>query len=71
MRERSARTACTAGRHGSGTFRLTVMGTTDLHGNVFTWDYFKGAEYDDATHNDVGLASSRSAGPSSTRWRRR
>ncbi len=37
-------------------FRLTVMGTTDLHGNVFNWDYFKGVEYDDAAHNDVGLA---------------
>ncbi len=29
------------------TYRLTVMGTTDLHGNVFNWDYFKNAEYDD------------------------
>ncbi|MEI8407826.1 MULTISPECIES: bifunctional metallophosphatase/5'-nucleotidase [unclassified Kribbella] len=38
------------------TVRLTVMGTTDLHGNVFNWDYFKNAEYDDAAHNDIGLA---------------
>jgi 2',3'-cyclic-nucleotide 2'-phosphodiesterase/3'-nucleotidase len=37
-------------------FRLTVLGTTDLHGNVLNWDYFKDAEYDDARHNDVGLA---------------
>ncbi|MEV8373292.1 5'-nucleotidase C-terminal domain-containing protein [Kribbella sp. NPDC056861] len=36
--------------------RLTVMGTTDLHGNVFNWDYFKNAEYDDSAHNDIGLA---------------
>jgi 2',3'-cyclic-nucleotide 2'-phosphodiesterase/3'-nucleotidase len=36
--------------------RLTVLGTTDLHGNVFNWDYFKNAEYDDSAHNDVGLA---------------
>jgi 2',3'-cyclic-nucleotide 2'-phosphodiesterase/3'-nucleotidase len=36
--------------------RLTVMGTTDLHGNVFNWDYFKNTEYDDSTHNDIGLA---------------
>ena len=36
--------------------RLTVMGTTDLHGNVLNWDYFKNAEYDDAAHNDIGLA---------------
>lgn len=28
------------------TVRLTVLGTTDLHGNVFNWDYFKNAEYD-------------------------
>ncbi|GAA1116717.1 5'-nucleotidase C-terminal domain-containing protein [Kribbella jejuensis] len=42
---------------GSGrTVRLTVMGTTDLHGNVFNWDYFKNAEYDDSAHNDIGLA---------------
>ncbi len=27
--------------------RLTVLGTTDLHGNVYNWDYFKNAEYDD------------------------
>ena len=38
------------------TYRLTVMGTTDLHGNVFNWDYFKNAEYDDSAHNDIGLA---------------
>ncbi|NNG40284.1 bifunctional metallophosphatase/5'-nucleotidase [Flexivirga sp. ID2601S] len=36
--------------------RLTVLGTTDLHGNVLNWDYFKNAEYDDAKHNDVGAA---------------
>jgi 2',3'-cyclic-nucleotide 2'-phosphodiesterase/3'-nucleotidase len=32
------------------------MGTTDLHGNVFNWDYFKNTEYDDSAHNDIGLA---------------
>jgi 2',3'-cyclic-nucleotide 2'-phosphodiesterase/3'-nucleotidase len=45
--------------HGAGssrTVRLSVMGTTDLHGNVFNWDYFKNAEYDDTAHNDIGLA---------------
>ncbi|MBL0748441.1 bifunctional metallophosphatase/5'-nucleotidase [Nocardioides baculatus] len=36
--------------------RLTVLGTTDLHGNVFNWDYFKNVEYDDSKHNDIGLA---------------
>jgi 2',3'-cyclic-nucleotide 2'-phosphodiesterase / 3'-nucleotidase len=36
--------------------RVTVLGTTDLHGNVFNWDYFKNAEFDNATHDDIGLA---------------
>ncbi len=35
---------------------LTVLGTSDTHGNVFNWDYYRDAEYDDAAHNDVGLA---------------
>ncbi len=39
-----------------GTFRLTVLGTTDTHGNALNWDYFKDLEYDDSTHNDIGLA---------------
>ncbi|MFD3585152.1 bifunctional metallophosphatase/5'-nucleotidase [Streptomyces sp. NPDC058683] len=37
-------------------YSLTVMGTTDLHGNVFNWDYFKDAEYTDAKGNALGLA---------------
>ncbi|REK86100.1 bifunctional metallophosphatase/5'-nucleotidase [Streptomyces inhibens] len=37
-------------------YAFTVMGTTDLHGNVFNWDYAADAEFDDAAHNDVGLA---------------
>ncbi|MFC6707788.1 bifunctional metallophosphatase/5'-nucleotidase [Flexivirga alba] len=36
--------------------RLTVLGTTDLHGHVYNWDYFSDKEYDDAKHNDVGAA---------------
>jgi 2',3'-cyclic-nucleotide 2'-phosphodiesterase/3'-nucleotidase len=36
--------------------KVTVMATSDLHGNTLNWDYFKNAEYDDSTHNDVGLA---------------
>ncbi|SEN67872.1 bifunctional metallophosphatase/5'-nucleotidase [Actinacidiphila rubida] len=38
------------------TFGLRVLGTTDLHGHAVNWDYFTNAEYDDAAHNDVGLA---------------
>ncbi|MFD7690030.1 bifunctional metallophosphatase/5'-nucleotidase [Streptomyces sp. NPDC059781] len=37
-------------------YALTVMGTTDLHGHVFNWDYFKDAEYTDAAGNAQGLA---------------
>uniref|UniRef100_A0AAU2VAW6 5'-nucleotidase C-terminal domain-containing protein n=1 Tax=Streptomyces sp. NBC_00003 TaxID=2903608 RepID=A0AAU2VAW6_9ACTN len=37
-------------------YAFSVMGTTDLHGHVFNWDYFTDKEYDDAAHNDVGLA---------------
>ncbi|WP_062647277.1 bifunctional metallophosphatase/5'-nucleotidase [Streptomyces maremycinicus] len=37
-------------------YALTVLGTTDLHGHVFNWDYFKDAEYTDAAGNAQGLA---------------
>ncbi|MFF7979226.1 bifunctional metallophosphatase/5'-nucleotidase [Streptomyces sp. NPDC007901] len=37
-------------------YALTVMGTTDLHGHVFNWDYFKDAEYSDKAGNAMGLA---------------
>ncbi|MFE6976716.1 bifunctional metallophosphatase/5'-nucleotidase [Streptomyces sp. NPDC057682] len=56
--------AAPAAAHGRGRghgpepkrYSFTVMGTTDLHGNVFNWDYFTDAEFDDKAHNDVGLA---------------
>jgi 2',3'-cyclic-nucleotide 2'-phosphodiesterase/3'-nucleotidase len=35
---------------------ITVMSSSDLHGNALNWDYFKNAEFDDSAHNDVGLA---------------
>ncbi|GLY01641.1 5'-nucleotidase C-terminal domain-containing protein [Actinoplanes sp. NBRC 101535] len=38
------------------TFRLTVLGTSDTHGNVYNWDYYQDKEYDDSAHNDVGVA---------------
>lgn len=45
------------GRAGQArTARVTVLGTTDLHGNVFNWDYFKNADYTDRDLNDIGLA---------------
>ncbi|WP_328898238.1 bifunctional metallophosphatase/5'-nucleotidase [Streptomyces sp. NBC_00236] len=55
-------TAVPAEAHGRGhgrppkRYSFTVMGTTDLHGNVFNWDYFTDKEFDDKAHNDVGLA---------------
>ncbi|MFE1410777.1 bifunctional metallophosphatase/5'-nucleotidase [Streptomyces sp. NPDC058746] len=45
-----------SGPAGARTYSFTVMGTTDLHGNVFNWDYFTDKEFDDKAHNDVGLA---------------
>ncbi|MBC2867825.1 5'-nucleotidase C-terminal domain-containing protein [Streptomyces mexicanus] len=43
------------GRHPKR-YALTVMGTTDLHGHVFNWDYFKDGTYSDAAGNAQGLA---------------
>ncbi|RMB87286.1 bifunctional UDP-sugar hydrolase/5'-nucleotidase [Streptomyces shenzhenensis] len=53
-----ASTSPAQGTHGKQPKRhsLTVMGTTDLHGHVFNWDYFKDAEYSDAAGNAMGLA---------------
>jgi len=45
-----------AGASGSRTYDLTVLGTSDTHGNVYNWDYYRDAEYDDSAHNDVGVA---------------
>ncbi|MEO7069631.1 MAG: 5'-nucleotidase C-terminal domain-containing protein [Nostocoides sp.] len=55
----AASAAPTGGKSGGTngkSFRLTVLGTADLHGNVYNWDYFKNAEYDDKAHNDIGVA---------------
>ncbi|MDH2427173.1 5'-nucleotidase C-terminal domain-containing protein [Sphaerisporangium sp. TRM90804] len=38
------------------TVKVTVMASSDIHGNALNWDYFKNAEYDDSARNDVGLA---------------
>ncbi|MEV0158298.1 5'-nucleotidase C-terminal domain-containing protein [Micromonospora sp. NPDC050686] len=45
-----------AGKPAPQTWDLTVLGTSDTHGNVYNWDYYKDAEYDDSNHNDVGVA---------------
>ncbi|MEU5942034.1 5'-nucleotidase C-terminal domain-containing protein [Micromonospora sp. NPDC047548] len=41
---------------GPTTWDLTVLGTSDTHGNVYNWDYYQDAEYDDSKHNDIGVA---------------
>src|SRR4051812_44050185 len=38
------------------TVKITVMASSDIHGNALNWDYYKNAEFDDSAHNDVGLA---------------
>ncbi|BBH66707.1 multifunctional 2',3'-cyclic-nucleotide 2'-phosphodiesterase/5'-nucleotidase/3'-nucleotidase [Actinoplanes sp. OR16] len=51
--------AAQAGGHkppAATTYRLTVLGTSDTHGNVYNWDYYSDKEYDDSAHNDVGVA---------------
>ncbi|WP_151081475.1 bifunctional metallophosphatase/5'-nucleotidase [Nocardioides cynanchi] len=52
----AASPASAASGHGGHSTRLTILGTTDLHGNVFDWDYYKNTVYDDAAHNDIGIA---------------
>ncbi|MEV6599213.1 5'-nucleotidase C-terminal domain-containing protein [Actinoplanes sp. NPDC051346] len=44
------------GGSGPQTYDLTVLGTSDTHGNVYNWDYYRDLEYDDSAHNDVGVA---------------
>ncbi|MEU8150165.1 5'-nucleotidase C-terminal domain-containing protein [Nonomuraea sp. NPDC048901] len=41
---------------GDKTITVTVMGTSDIHGNVLNWDYYKDAAYADSAGNNVGLA---------------
>ncbi len=52
-------------------FTLTVLGTTDLHNNVFNWDYFKNVPYADAAGNKIGIAQAatliNACGPSAAR----
>jgi 2',3'-cyclic-nucleotide 2'-phosphodiesterase/3'-nucleotidase len=56
-------TAATTTAHAAGSHKkperrhtLTVMGTTDLHGHLFNWDYYKDATYTDTAGNSQGLA---------------
>src|SRR4051794_9620340 len=52
----AAAPAQAAGPARSRTWDLTLLGTSDIHGNVYNWDYYRDAEFDDSKHNDVGVA---------------
>ncbi|MET7752170.1 5'-nucleotidase C-terminal domain-containing protein [Micromonospora sp. NPDC005367] len=52
----AATPARAAGRPPARTWDLTLLGTSDTHGNVYNWDYYRDAEYDDSSQNDVGVA---------------
>ena len=50
-----AATAADGGVNAKG-FRLTVLGTTDLHGNVYNWNYFNNTAFSDRNGNHIGVA---------------
>ncbi|WP_405432635.1 bifunctional metallophosphatase/5'-nucleotidase [Micromonospora sp. NBC_00617] len=52
----AAAPAQAAGAARPRTWDLTLLGTSDTHGNVYNWDYYRDAEYDDSKHNDIGVA---------------
>ncbi|WP_406069787.1 bifunctional metallophosphatase/5'-nucleotidase [Micromonospora sp. NBC_01638] len=52
----AAAPAQAAGAARSRTWDLTLLGTSDTHGNVHNWDYYRDAEYDDSKQNDIGVA---------------
>ncbi|MEU1589872.1 5'-nucleotidase C-terminal domain-containing protein [Micromonospora sp. NPDC005710] len=52
----AAAPAQAAGKPRPRTWDLTLLGTSDMHGNVYNWDYYRDAEYDDSKHNDIGVA---------------
>lgn len=48
-------------KHGGKQVEITLLATTDTHGNVANWDYFKNSAYSDKYGNKVGLAQAASA----------
>ncbi len=52
-----AATAPAAAAPQNDTLDLTLLATTDLHGNVASWDYFNDRPYADKAGDSVGLAS--------------
>ncbi|WP_327040533.1 5'-nucleotidase C-terminal domain-containing protein [Micromonospora ureilytica] len=52
----AAAPAQAAGAARPRTWDLTLLGTSDTHGTVYNWDYYRDAEYDDSKQNDIGVA---------------
>ena len=47
-------------RHTPARTSITLLATTDVHGNINNWDYFRNAPYSDRTGDTKGLASAAS-----------
>ncbi|TFV57769.1 bifunctional metallophosphatase/5'-nucleotidase [Geodermatophilus sp. DF01-2] len=48
--------AATPGGSGAHELQITMLATTDVHGRVHNWDYYRNAPYSDSAGNAVGLA---------------
>lgn len=42
--------------HDAHQLDLTLLATTDIHGRIFNWDYFRDAPYSESSGDHVGLA---------------
>lgn len=42
--------------HDANSLDLTLLATTDIHGRIFSWDYFRNAPYSESSGDTVGLA---------------
>ena len=47
--------------HADDTVEVTVLATTDVHGHVLNWDYFRNAPYQDRSGHQVGMAQAATA----------
>ena len=47
--------------HADDTVEVTVLATTDVHGHVLNWDYFRNATYQDRSGHQVGMAQAATA----------
>lgn len=44
------------GKHDANSLDLTLLTTTDIHGRVLNWDYFRNTTYSESSGDTVGLA---------------